>query len=294
MKVLENKNLSELTTIGVGGPALYYIEVQSIEEMRQAFLFASQHSLPFLLIGRGSNMLCHDLGFQGVAIHNKIAFLERKEMDKKLHLHVGGGYNFSLLGTQTARWGFSGLEFASGIPASVGGAIFMNAGANGKESCDHLESVEWLDAQGKLHVFDRKDLSFSYRHSPFQNMQGAIVGASFLLNPSASSRLQQIEIINKRKATQPLQEMSAGCIFRNPRDAFSGALIEKCSLKGLKLGDAKVSEVHANFIINQGKATAEEIEMLIEKIQKEVLEKTGYMLASEVRRIPYRPDQHDI
>lgn len=280
----QNKLLSELCTFGIGGPARYFTEVKTIEEMQQAIITCQQQKIPLLILGKGSNCLFDDRGFNGAVILNKIDFLERPQP----HIyHVGAGYSFSLLGNQTARQGWTGLEFASGIPGSIGGAVFMNAGANGRETSQCLTSVDFISAEGTLQVWNKSDLHFAYRTSSFQKMVGAIVGATFMLSPSKTARNSQIEIIEYRKKTQPLRDKSAGCIFRNPECNHAGALIEKSGLKGLTIGNAKVSEIHANFIVNAGKATAKEILSLIAEVKAQVKEKTGIELESEVRYIPF-------
>lgn len=274
--------LSTLCTFGIGGPARYYVEVRQIPEMQQLLAFCHNHSLPFFILGKGSNCLFDDQGFEGVVIHNKIDFLERPSPGV---FRAGAGYSFSLLGVQTARDGWSGLEFASGIPASVGGAVFMNAGANGAEACNALLGVEFVDEQGTLRNYSREDLLFSYRTSDFQKMPGAIVSATFSLTPSEVARKKQLEIIEYRMKTQPYGEKSAGCIFRNPSCSSAGALIDQAGLKALACGNAEVSTMHANFIVNKGQATAQDVLLLIEQIKKTVFEKEGVQLESEVRYI---------
>ena len=196
-----NRRLSEFSTFGIGGPVSYAVEVHTIEEMQQAFAWTNEQHLQTLVLGKGSNCLFADSGFLGLAIVNKIDFCDIHE----LSVRVGSGYSFSLLGVQTARRSLAGLEFASGIPATVGGAIFMNAGAGGSETCDHLHSVSYLHEDGRLEEFLRKDLQFSYRKSPFQSMKGAIVGAVFHLELSLSARHHQLEIINYRMKTTILK-----------------------------------------------------------------------------------------
>lgn len=284
----KDKPLKEICTFGIGGPARYYMETRTIDEMKEALVYCKEKSLPFFILGRGSNCLFDDRGFAGVVIHNKIDFKEEKSPGL---FHVGGGYNFSLLGSQTAREGWSGLEFASGIPGSVGGAIFMNAGANGKETCDHLVSVDFLTSNGDFQVLKKEDLMFSYRTSSFQSLSGAIVGATFGLVSAPEARQKQIEIITYRKNTQPYSDKSAGCIFRNPTCAHAGALIDKSGLKGTQIGSAKVSEIHANFIVNTGHAKAHEVLDLIQHVKAQVKSKTGIDLESEVRYIPYEPEE---
>lgn len=284
MRIQQNKHLREISTFGIGGPARYFLEVYSIQEMQEALLYCSKENLRFMVVGKGSNCLFDDQGFNGMIIQNKIAFIERPEP----HIyHVGAGYSFSLLGTQTAREGFTGLEFASGIPGTVGGAVFMNAGANGRESADSILSVDFVTEKGEQQLFTKEQMQFSYRSSLFQSVPGAIVAATFHLIPSESARTKQLEIINYRKKTQPYSDKSAGCIFRNPSCGHAGALIEQSGLKGTRVGEAKVSEIHANFIVNAGHASSKEVLELIKLVQEQVKIKCNIELESEVRYIPY-------
>lgn len=278
----KGKLLSTLSTIGIGGPANYYVEARQIQDLKAVVTFCSDHQLPFFILGKGSNCLFDDSGFFGVVIHNKIDFLERP---KPSIFRVGAGYSFSLLGVQTAREGWSGLEFASGIPASVGGAVFMNAGANGREVCETVVGVDFMDAQGHLHHFSREDLRFAYRFSSFQEMKGAIISVDFELTPASDARQKQLEILQYRTKTQPYGEKSAGCVFRNPDCGSAGALIDQSGLKGFSISDAKVSSLHANFIVNTGQAKAKDVLALMEHIKKEVFQKKGIELESEVRYI---------
>lgn len=282
-----NKPLREVCTFGIGGPALYYKEIHTIEEMQQAILVCNEKNLPYLVLGKGSNCLFDDRGFNGAVLCNKIDFLKTPSAGV---FHVGAGYSFSLLGAQTARQNWAGLEFASGIPATVGGAVFMNAGANGSEACEHLISVDYVTDQGKLVTFSKGDLRFSYRHSPFQSMKGAIVGATFALSPCDSARAKQLDIISYRKKTQPYGDKSAGCVFRNPPVGHAGALIDQAGLKGSAIGGAKVSEMHGNFIVNTSGATCQEVLQLIEAVKKKVRETAGVDLESEVRIIKWGID----
>ncbi len=278
------KRLSELSTFGVGGPAKYFAEAASENEIAEALAFSRKMNLKFMVLGKGSNCLFDDRGYNGLIILNKISFIERID---KTRIRVGSGYSFSLLGSQTARWGLSGLEFASGIPGSVGGAVTMNAGANGKETCECLSAVDFMDTEGNKTTWKRQELAFGYRSSPFQQMSGAVIAAEFSLSVSDMARETQIAIIDKRKQTQPLKEKSAGCVFRNPDHGHSGALIEQCGLKGKQIGGAKVSPLHANFIVNTGNATAKDTLSLIRLIQEEVKKQTNQQLKMEVRFIPY-------
>lgn len=280
-----NKLLSKYTTLGIGGPSQYFVEVDTVEKMQQILVFCAANGLPYFILGKGSNSLFDDKGFNGLVIANRIDFMEQPEPGV---FHVGAGYSFSLLGSQTARQGWSGLEFASGIPGSVGGAVYMNAGANGRETCESLVSVEFLNHKGELEKLDRKALQFGYRHSPFQKRQGAITAATFRLETSSTAREKQLEIIEYRKKTQPLKAKSAGCVFRNPQGHGAGALIDRSGLKGKTIGGAQVSTIHANFLINADNATAKDFLSLIELIKQEVKSQTGIELENEIRCIPYQ------
>ncbi|HSX11186.1 MAG TPA: UDP-N-acetylmuramate dehydrogenase [Chlamydiales bacterium] len=273
MLLQHNRFLSEFSTFGIGGPIRSFVEVSTCEEMEEALSL----NLPTFVIGKGSNCLFDDKGFDGLVILNKIDFCHWSESE----VTVGSGYSFSLLGVQTARNGFSGLEFASGIPATVGGAVFMNAGANGKETCDALKSVLYFD--GTRRLFDRSELTFAYRKSPFQGMKGAILSATFSLQPNREARKSQLQIIDYRMKTQPLREKSAGCVFRNPPGASAGAMIDRCGLKGTQVGGAKVSEIHANFIVNTGSASSQDVLQLIQLVQERVFQHTGVHLEPEIR-----------
>jgi len=276
------KSLSELSTFGIGGPARFFTTVQSVEELSSALRECHKQNLPFFVLGKGSNSLFDDKGFDGLVILNKINFCKWGEF----FVDVGAGYSFSLLGTQTARKGWAGLEFASGIPGYVGGAVFMNAGANGTETCETLQEVTYVDEEGNIEILPKSTLSFSYRFSSFQKRKGAVASAKFALFSSEEARQKQLMIIDYRKKTQPYSDMSAGCVFRNPSSHSAGALIEKSGLKGFKMGGAEVSTLHANFIVNKGGATAKEVLELATHVKEVVKEKTGIELEMEVRYVP--------
>ncbi len=278
-RLIPNKQLSEVSTLGIGGPADYYIEVKTIAEMQEVVSYCHKENLPIFILGKGSNCLFDSKGIRRVCIHNKIDFCHEVEPG---HFHVGGGYSFSLLGMQTAKKGFSGLEFASGIPASCGGAVFMNAGAQGMQTWTCLQFVDFVTKEGHLLRLKKDELSYGYRVTAFHAMKGAIVGAYFALTPLEGARKKQLELLDARISTQPYSEKSAGCIFKNPPNTAAGMLIDKSGLKGYQIGGAKVSELHGNFLINSKDATSEEFRALIGHVQAVVHEKTGYRLETEV------------
>lgn len=282
LQLQRGRSLKEFSTFGIGGSIRFFAEVCSLEDAREAFAWVSQEKIPYLILGKGSNCLFPDKGFDGLVLLNKIDHCSWKENV----VEAGAGYSFSLLGVQSARKGFSGLEFASGIPATVGGAVFMNAGANGQETCESLHSVHFLHLDGSLETYPKEALHFSYRTSSFQTMQGAILSASFALTPSETARPKQLSILSNRVKTQPYKDKSIGCIFRNPApDVFAGKLIDECGLKGLQIGGVKISEMHANFMVNVQEASAQDVLMLIETVRKKVFEMTGHLLEIEARMI---------
>lgn len=278
LQLQKSRFLSEFSTFGIGGPINSFVEVSTVEEMEEAFCL----KMPKIVIGKGSNCLFDDKGFDGLVILNKIDFCTWSELE----VTAGSGYPFSLLGVQTARKGLSGLEFASGIPATVGGAVFMNAGANGGDTCSCLKSVLYFDGSVRRE-FLREELTFGYRISPFQKMNGVILSATFQLKPLPEARKAQLQIVDYRMKTQPLKEKSIGCIFRNPPNQSAGALIDRCGLKGTLVGGAKISEIHANFMINHAGASAEDVKRLIRLVQEKVLEQTGVWLEPEIRMIAH-------
>lgn len=277
-----DKPLSQLSTFGIGGPARFFSEVQKIDELQVLLKYCHAQKLPFFVVGKGSNCLFDDRGFDGLVILNKIAFCQ---FEWPL-IHVGAGYSFSLLGTQSARKGWAGLEFASGIPGSVGGAVYMNAGASGSETCETLLEVTFVNEMGECEVLKRDQIAFSYRFSAFQQRKGVIASAKFLLRPSKEARKKQLGIIDYRTKTQPYSDKSAGCVFRNPESHSAGALIQQCGLKGKRIGGAEVSGLHANFIVNKGGATTKDVLELAEEVKRTVKEKTGVDLEMEVRYVP--------
>ncbi len=282
MQFQEGRSLKDLTTFGIGGPAKYFIEATSVEQLSEIISQCHEKNLRYFVLGKGSNTLFSDEGYNGVVILNKIHFCE----EEKGIFYVGAGYSFSLLGSQTARKGWAGLEFASGIPGSVGGAVYMNAGANGGETFQYLTEVTYINEKGKIEVLPKGKLQWSYRMSSFQTLKGAIAAAKFHLIPSAEARARQLKIIDYRTKTQPYGDMSAGCVFRNASLSSAGALIEQSGLKGFSIGGAEVSPLHANFIVNRKDAKAQDVIDLAAHVKKVVHEKTGCDLEMEIRVIP--------
>lgn len=283
------KLLSELCTWGIGGPARLFCEVHDELQLASTIRHCSQRSIRFLVIGKGSNCLFDDRGFDGCIILNRVCFLQTLAPGV---YHAGSGYPFNVLGMQCSKDGFSGLEFASGIPGTVGGAVFMNAGADGQETAGVLKSVEVVTTSGNKHALPREKLSYSYRSSPFQTVQefAAIASATFELTPSPTCRERQRNYLERRRQTQPLADRTAGCVFRNPGSGrqSAGSLIDKAGLKGVTIGGAKVSDMHANFVVNVGGSRATDIIELISFVKEQVRLKLDVDLEEEIMYVPYR------
>lgn len=284
IQVHEKISLIPYSTFRIGGKARFFSEAYSIPQMQELFSFANKLSIPILIIGKGSNTLFDDRGYSGLVIINKM----KKIIYESTSLYVESGYSFSRLGKEVTKLGFSGFEFANGIPGSVGGAVYMNAGAYGSSTSDFLDSVQFLDIHGEVHRWSKKTLQFSYRYSSLQNIAGSIVAASFIFpKQNINSRDLQKRNIQNRILSQPYKELSCGCIFRNPAEMTAGKMIDLCGLKGVSVGDAEVSHIHANFIINRGGATSKDVLGLIALVQSRVFARFGCMLQPEIRYIPY-------
>ena len=284
---LYNAPLKDYCTYAIGGPAKELFICHTKDELKSALLDAYLQKKRYIIIGKGSNCLFDDRGFDGVVIVNKIQQIEWRESQ----VVVAGGYSFSLLGIQASRKSYTGLEFASGIPGSVGGAVYMNEGAGGSETCDLLEEVEFLHEDGRIQLLKKEELKFSYRTSSFQKMKGAILSATFRLIEGSDAREKQEKLLKYRMETQPYKERSCGSVFRNPEGDSAGRLIDGLGLKGLAQGGAKISEMHANFIVNYSGASAQDVLDIIKYVQMKVHHKIKIELEPEVKYIPFNDDK---
>lgn len=279
----EGEPLSAYTTFRIGGPAELMLFPQDEETLRKLLVFCKgTDTVPFVL-GKGSNLLIPDEGLGGVTIctdrMQKHALLSQNEISCEC------GLALSKLCLFAQENGLSGLEFAYGIPGSVGGAVYMNAGAYGGEMRDVLSTVTSVDMDGRLHVHAVEDLQLGYRASVFQENGETILSAVVRLQAGDPDeiRAKMDDVMQRRKDKQPLGMPSAGSAFKRPEGHYAGALIEQCGLKGYAVGGAQVSEKHAGFIVNQGGASAADVLRLIDHIQQTVLRETGVTLEPEIR-----------
>ncbi|PLR97375.1 UDP-N-acetylmuramate dehydrogenase [Bacillus sp. T33-2] len=284
--VKENEPLANHTTIKIGGPADIYIEPSSIDNLKKAMELIREAKVKWTAIGRGSNLLVSDKGIEGVVIKLGPG-LAHMEIDGA-KVTAGGGYSVVSLAMTISRKGLSGLEFAGGIPGSVGGAVYMNAGAHGSDISRILEKAHILFEDGTIEWLANEDMEFSYRTSILQKKRpGIVLEAVFQLNEGDRESIVAEIQKNKdyRKETQPWNYPCAGSIFRNPLPDYAGKLIENAGLKGHSIGGAKISEMHGNFIVNAGNATADDVLALIQHVKDTVFDKYGINIETEVEII---------
>lgn len=282
-KIEHKKSLKKYSTFCIGGTALYFITVRSVEELISSISWSKDKQLPFLILGKGSNILLPDTEFPGLVIHNKIDFI--KVIGKEVL--VGSGVPLPSLALTLAKRGLGGLEFCGAIPGTVGGGVVMNAGAFNQDMASVVQEVQVVDQSGIVSFLKKSDLQFSYRTSALQNTQKVVLSARLQLYPSSTALTILKDWTLQRKKSQPYSLPSCGCIFRNPLEGPSaGALIDQAGLKGKSVGGATVSTKHANFIVNQGGATASDVLKLIRQIEHTVENNTGYLLQKEIHYAP--------
>ncbi len=292
----ENEPLSAHCTFRIGGPADVFVLPENEEKLCRSIALCRETGTKYYLLGNGSNILFEDAGYRGAiidvsAMKTGIGFLENIDFPGKdpalTYYGVVAGAGCMLSSLCTAAWNDSltGLEFAYGIPGTVGGAVYMNAGAYGGEIKDVLASVRYLTREGEIVEAPASELELSYRHSIFEENGGCILSAKFYLakGDAAEIRAKMDDLMNRRKDKQPLDKPSAGSTFKRPVGAFAAALIDQCGLKGYRHGGAAVSEKHCGFVVNLGGATCADVLALCDEVRTIVKEKTGYDLEKEIR-----------
>jgi UDP-N-acetylmuramate dehydrogenase len=285
-EVLREEPLAGHTTMKIGGPADLFIIPNSIESVKKSIEIMNKYKQPWTVIGRGSNLLVLDKGIEGVVIKLD-AGLNHIEINDGL-VRIGAGYSIVRVATLLSRQGLSGFEFAAGIPGSIGGAVYMNAGAHHSDISNILKRAHILFLDGTTEWLNVEDLEFGYRTSILQKKRpGICLEAEFQLTHQSRVDIMAAMKKNKeyRKETQPFNYPCAGSIFRNPLPNYAGNLVERAGLKGYQIGGAKVSDLHGNFIVNVGGATAQDVLKLISFIQKTVLDTFGIEIQTEVEII---------
>lgn len=286
IKTEENYPLKKHTSFKVGGDADIAVFPNSREEIITALKTLKENNIPVTIMGRGSNMVVSDKGIEGAVLVLADNFAEMKQISPEI-IEASAGVKLSNLCMFAMKRGLGGLEFAYGIPGTVGGAVFMNAGAYDGETAKVVESVEYLAKDGEILRLSAEECDFSYRHSVFMENGGTVLSARFKLEFKSSDEVKEKmdDFLSRRKEKQPLEYPSAGSVFKRPEGYFAGALIEKSGLKGYSVGGAQVSVKHAGFIINKGGATAEDIKNLVKEIQNKVKADSGVDLKCEIRFI---------
>ena len=285
-KVLENEALARYTTMKIGGPADILIVPSSVAGVEKTLDLVKKYNTKWTAIGRGSNILISDKGIEGVVIRLEEG-LDHLEVEGTT-VRVGGGYPLIKLSTLLSRQGLAGLEFASGIPGSVGGAVYMNAGAHKSDMSEILLRARIMFEDGTMKWLTKEEMEFSYRTSVLQTKRpGIVVEVELQLKEGNREEIVGVMQKNKdyRRETQPWNHPCAGSIFRNPLPNFAGDLVEKAGLRGHQIGGAKISEMHGNFIVNAGSASAQDVLDLIAFVKKTIKEKFGVDMHTEVETI---------
>ena len=285
-RVLVNESLARYTTMKIGGPADILIVPKHVAGIEKTLQLVKQYKTKWTVIGRGSNLLVSDQGIEGVVIRLGEG-LDHLEVEKH-KVRVGSGYPLIKLSTLLSRQGLAGLEFASGIPGSVGGAVYMNAGAHKSDISSVLSKALILFEDGTIDWLMNKELEFSYRASVLQTKRpGIVLEAEFQLQAGKREEIVRSMQNNKdyRRETQPWNHPCAGSIFRNPIPHFAGDLVEKAGLRGYRIGGAQISEMHGNFIVNTGGASAQDVLSLIELIKHTIKDKFDVDMHTEVEII---------
>jgi UDP-N-acetylmuramate dehydrogenase len=278
-----NEPMSQHTSFKVGGPADIFIEPTDVKELKNAFNFVKQHSIPYYVIGNGTNLLVGDKGLRGAVIKVGESFGEIHIIGEEVIAECG--VLLSTLSKIVARSSLTGLEFASGIPGFLGGAIAMNAGAYGGEMKDIVEWVEVLDENLELRRYSNSEMEFTYRKSIVEPRNLIVVRCKMKLKKGNQEEINNVmsDLTQKRKTKQPLNLPSAGSTFKRPPGYFAGKLIDDAGLRGFSIGGAQVSELHCGFVVNKGGATAKDVYDLIKHVQQTVINQFGIKLETEVK-----------
>ena len=281
----KNINLSNFTTWRIGGPAEWIAQPKNNAEIKYLINWINKKKIPCNIIGAGSNLLINDKGIKGLSLCMRQ--FKGINIDKSTGiLEVLSGEMLPTLARKAASNGLHGLEWAVGIPGTIGGAVVMNAGAQGHSISKYLESITTLSLKGEYKIFKATDLNFGYRQSLLQHENLIVVSARLKLKSGHTKKIRQKtnENLNHRLKTQPYQDQTCGSVFRNPEPLKAAQLIEELNLKGFRLGGAEISKIHSNFIINANNASANDVQELIKHVQKKVFDSYGILLETEVKQ----------
>jgi len=281
-EILKNEPMSLHTSFKIGGPADWLVLPASEQDVAAVLAYASSRNLPLTVLGNGTNVLVRDKGIRGLVLQLGNALKGFQQDGNKLVFD--SGYSLILAAKKAGELGLSGMEFAAGIPGSIGGAVYMNAGAYDGEMSNIVTRVWALTKTGELQVLDHEQLEFSYRHTSLQNSGRVVLKAELSLQKGDREAVQakMADFNQRRENKQPLEMPSAGSTFKRPPGFFAGTLIDQCGLKGFTVGGAQVSLKHAGFVVNTGHATAHDVLGVIAGVQARVLKEKGVQLYPEV------------
>ena len=287
--ILKDEPMSAHTTFRIGGPADYFVVPEDAASLGRGVALCRAEGVDYFITGNGSNLLVGDGGYRGVVFHicHTMDDVVYEEKGTELLVEAGAGMMLSSLARQVSSKGYTGFEYATGIPGTLGGGVTMNAGAYGGEISDNLLWAELMDETGAVLRLERDRLKLSYRHSVMMEQSLVVLRAGFSFTKGDAMAITEkvAELSRSRKEKQPLEYPSAGSTFKRPEGYFAGKLIQDCGLKGFRVGDAMVSEKHSGFVINVGHATAADVMTLIRHVQQEVNRQFCVRIEPEVRMI---------
>ena len=285
LELRKQEPMARHTTVRIGGPAALMARPAAEEQVLECVALARESQVPLVVLGNGSNLLVADGGVRAFVVD--MTGLHSLERTGQREITAGAGVTLARLASFAAGEGLAGLEFASGIPGTLGGGVLMNAGAYGGEMVQVVRRTRCLTPEGTVREVVGEEHAFSYRHSVFSRGKDVILSSVLELEPGDTEeiRARMAELAQKRKTKQPLEYPSAGSMFKRPPGHFAAALLDQCGLTGFAVGGAQVSEKHAGFVINRGNATCEDVLELVREVQRRVREQTGVELEMEVRRL---------
>lgn len=285
--IIFDEPMKKYTTFKIGGPAECLIKIKDKKELKEVLEFTKKNNINLTIIGNGSNILVSDKGIKGIVALNRIEKIKIDKNDKNVKVTIGAGTKMSKLANVLLKEEIEGFEELSGIPGTVGGAIFMNAGAHGKEMKDIIKTVKCIDYEGEEYEFTKDKLEFGYRTSKFKNKKYIITEIIVELENGTKQEIENKmnEYKQYRKEKQPIEYPSAGSSFKRGKDFITAKLIDEAGLKGYEIGGAKVSTKHSGFIINTGNATAKDVVKLTEYIKKEIKKKFNKDIELEIELI---------
>jgi len=287
MELVRNADLASFTSIRIGGKASLLASVERPEDLRELILFARAENLPLFVLGGGSNTVFGDV--EGLVVNLRpMKHLKVIETEEGFRIKAGAGVFLRELVSLALREKLRDFYRLFGFPATVGGAVTMNAGAFGVEMADFLEAVTFMDWEGKIHRANREELNFDYRHSPFPRLGVVLSCELFLRKGDTGGEAVFEELRRKRNSTQPLRLPTSGSTFKNPPGAYAGKLLEEAGMKGYRIGDVGFSEIHANFLVNYGRGSFAEVREILEEAKIRVREEFGIELEEEVRLVESR------